>query len=207
MLRTCYEKRYFIVESVKREFFSRYTHSLLGATWAVLNPLSMIIVYMLVFSQVMRAKLPGIESGFAYSIYLCAGILPWGLFTEISTRCVNTFIENGNLLKKVAFPKICLPAIVTGSALINFSIISGLFLFFPTVHWPISRDCFTGDNSSSCHSDSLRSKSRDFSWNRECFFFGMLGRVTVFCANSGFGLPLWFTQPALSRNAFKTFWS
>lgn len=100
MLRTCYEKRYFIVESVKREFFSRYTHSLLGATWAVLNPLSMIIVYMLVFSQVMRAKLPGIESGFAYSIYLCAGILPWGLFTEISTRCVNTFIENGNLLKK-----------------------------------------------------------------------------------------------------------
>ena len=130
MLRTCYEKRYFIVESVKREFFSRYTHSLLGATWAVLNPLSMIIVYMLVFSQVMQAKLPGIESGFAYSIYLCAGILPWGLFTEISTRCVNTFIENGNLLKKVAFPKICLPAIVTGSALINFSIISGLFLFF-----------------------------------------------------------------------------
>ena len=94
MLRACYEKRYFIVESVKREFFSRYTHSLLGATWAVLNPLSMIIVYMLVFSQVMRAKLPGIESGFAYSIYLCAGILPWVLFTEISTRCVNTFIEN-----------------------------------------------------------------------------------------------------------------
>ncbi len=130
MLRTCYEKRHFIVESVKREFFSRYTHSLLGAAWAVLNPLSMVMVYMLVFSQVMRTKLPGIESGFAYSIYLCAGILPWGLFTEISIRCVNIFVENGNLLKKVAFPKICLPAIVTGSALINFAIISGLFLFF-----------------------------------------------------------------------------
>lgn len=87
MLRACYEKRYFIVESVKREFFSRYTHSLLGATWAVLNPLSMIIVYMLVFSQVMRAKLPGIESGFAYSIYLCAGFFPGVVHRNQYTLC------------------------------------------------------------------------------------------------------------------------
>ena len=130
LLHVCYDKRQFIWESIKREFLSRYTHSLLGGIWAILNPLSMILVYMLIFSQVMRAKLPGIESGFAYSIYLCAGLLPWGLFTELSLRCVNIFVDNGNMLKKVAFPKVCLPAIVLGSALINFGIISILFLVF-----------------------------------------------------------------------------
>lgn len=130
MLRILYQRRRFIIESIRREFITRYTHSLLGSLWAVLNPLSMIFVYMVIFSQVLRAKLPSIESNFAYGIYLCAGILPWGLFMEISMRCVNIFVENGGMLKKVAFPKICLPAIATGSALVNFCIISSLFIFF-----------------------------------------------------------------------------
>lgn len=126
-----------------------------------------------------------------------------GFVHRNSTRCVNTFIENGNLLKKVAFPKICLPAIVTGSCPHQFFYYQWAFSFFPTVHWPISRDCFTGDNSSSCHSDSLRSKSRDFSWNRECFFSGCWAglrySVPILVLVYPFGLPSQHCPGTLSK--------
>ena len=71
------------------------------------------------------------------------------------------------------------------------------------MHWPISRDCFTGDNSSSCHSDSLRSKSRDFSWNRECFFSGCWAglrySVPILVLVYPFGLPSQHCPGTLSK--------
>ena len=54
---------------------------MLGALWLVLQPLSMILVYTLVFSEVMKARMPDNTGPFAYSIYLCSGVLTWGLFT------------------------------------------------------------------------------------------------------------------------------
>ena len=123
--------RGFILGSIKREFQSKYRNSLLGAAWTVLNPLAMIIVYTVVFSQIMHTKLqPGIDNVFAYSIYLCTGVLAWGLFAEIVGRAQNTFLENANLLKKLNFPKLCLPAIVIANASLNFCIVFGLFSIF-----------------------------------------------------------------------------
>ena len=111
MLKALWTYRGFILGSVKREFQSKYSNSLLGAAWNVLNPLAMIVVYTMIFSQVMKARLAGVNSTFAYSIYLCAGILTWGLFAEITSRALNVFIENANLLKKLSFPRLCLPHI------------------------------------------------------------------------------------------------
>lgn len=125
--------RGFILGSVKREFQSKYLNSLLGVAWTIIQPLSMILVYTVIFSQIMRAKLPGIDSAFAYSIYLCAGILTWGLFAEIVSRAQNTFLEHANLLKKLSFPRLCLPVIVVANAGLNFAIIFGLFTVFLVV--------------------------------------------------------------------------
>lgn len=122
--------RGFVLGSVKREFQARYRNSLFGAAWTILNPLAMILIYTLVFSQVMRARLPGVDSSFAYSIFLMAGLLPWGLFTETLSRYQSMFLENANLIKKVSFPKLCLPLIGLLNALVNFAIIFGLFLAF-----------------------------------------------------------------------------
>lgn len=122
--------RGFISGSVKREFQSKYRNSMLGAAWTVLQPLSMIVVYTVIFSQIMRARLPGIDSRFAYSIYLCAGVLTWGLFAEIIGRAQNMFIDSANLLKKISFPRLTLPIIIVLSALVNFAIIFGLFTAF-----------------------------------------------------------------------------
>lgn len=130
MLRSIWTYRGFVFESVRREFNARYSQAILGAAWSILSPLAMIVVYTVIFAQVMSTKLPGVESSFAYSIYLCAGILTWGLFSEITSRSQNMFLEHANLIKKISFPRICLPLIVVLSSLVNFSIVFGLFTAF-----------------------------------------------------------------------------
>ncbi|WP_417663236.1 ABC transporter permease [Pseudomonas sp.] len=130
MARAVWSYRGFVFGSVKREFQTRYQNSLLGAAWSVLNPLSMIIVYTVIFSQLMKARLPGVENGLAYGIYLCAGILTWGFFAEVIGRSQSVFLEHANLIKKLSFPRICLPLIVVLNAGVNFAIIFALFLGF-----------------------------------------------------------------------------
>ncbi|MBU9221216.1 ABC transporter permease [Burkholderia multivorans] len=130
MLKALWAYRGFILGSVKREFQSKYRNSLLGAAWTVLNPLAMIVVYTVIFSRVMHARLPGVDNSFAYSIHLCAGVLPWGMFVEVVSRAQNTFIENANLIKKLSFPRLCLPVIVVANSLVNFAIVFTLFVVF-----------------------------------------------------------------------------
>lgn len=130
MANAAWRYRGFISGSVKREFQIKYRNSMLGAAWTVLNPLAMILVYTIIFSEVMGTRLPENSSRFSYSIYLCSGILTWGLFAEITTRSMSVFIENANLIKKLHFPRLCLPIIVVINACINFAIIFGLFLAF-----------------------------------------------------------------------------
>lgn len=130
MLRGLWTYRGFVLGSVKREFQSKYGNAVLGASWSLLSPLAMILVYTVIFAEVMRSRLPGSDNAFAYSIYLCAGVLTWGLFAEIVARAQVMFIEQANLLKKISFPRICLPLIVVLNALLNFGIIFGLFTLF-----------------------------------------------------------------------------
>lgn len=125
-----YHYRGFVLSMVAREFRSRYLGSLLGGVWSILNPLAMIFIYTVIFSRVMRAKLPGIDDPMAYGLFVCAGLLPWLSFVELLSRFPNIFIEQAALLKKVSFPRITLPVIALCSATINFLIIFSLFLTF-----------------------------------------------------------------------------
>ncbi|EOD80121.1 O-antigen export system permease protein RfbD [Grimontia indica] len=122
--------REFITSNVVREFQLKYQNSLLGATWSVINPLSMILVYTLIFTNIMKAKLPGIEGHFGYSIYICSGIIFWGFFSELVSKGANVYLDNASLLKKLKFPRECLPVTVLLTALVNFSIIFSLFAMF-----------------------------------------------------------------------------
>ena len=130
MIKALWAYRGFILGSVRREFQSKYSNSLLGAAWTIINPLAMIVVYTVVFSQVMKARLPDAEGQFAYSIYLCAGVLTWTFFSETVSRAQTVFLDNANLIKKVSFPRMCLPVIVVANASVTFLIIFGLFTLF-----------------------------------------------------------------------------
>jgi len=124
--------RHFILSSIRNEFTIRFARSKLGGLWMILNPLAQVVIYALILSNVLAAKLPGIENKYAYAIYLMSGMLAWNLFSEIIGRCLGLFVEQGNLMKKMNFPRICLPVIVLGSCLTNnlllFVSMAGIFL-------------------------------------------------------------------------------
>lgn len=119
MLLGAWRYRYFILSSIRTDLRMKFIRSRLGALWMILNPLTQVLMFAFVLSAVLSAKLPGIGNRYAYAIYLMAGILGWSLFTEIINRCLTLFIDNGNILKKLVFPRIALALIVTGSALVN----------------------------------------------------------------------------------------
>jgi lipopolysaccharide transport system permease protein len=119
MFRSLWHYRHFVLSSIRNELISRFARSKLGGLWMIINPLSQVAIYALILSNVLAAKLPGVSNQYAYAIYLMAGLLAWTLFSEIIGRCLNLFIEQGNLMKKMSFPRITLPAIVVGSNLLN----------------------------------------------------------------------------------------
>lgn len=130
MLRDVWAFRGFIRGSIKREFQTRWQGTQFGPVWLIANPLATILIFTVIFAKIMRPSLPGHDSAFAYSIYLCSGVLTWNLFAELLSRCVGIFIEHGAMLKKVHFPKLALPIMVTISGLMNFGIVLALFLVF-----------------------------------------------------------------------------
>jgi lipopolysaccharide transport system permease protein len=125
--------RGFAAAEVARQFRAKYHGSALGVSWTLLNPLATILIYTLVFSQLMGARLPALDSPFAYATYVCAGLLTWGLLQDVLTRSVGLFIGYANLIKKVAFPTSTLLAIVVLTALLDFGLIFGVFLLLLAV--------------------------------------------------------------------------
>lgn len=108
-------KRYLplLREFVKRDFKTKYRRSILGVLWSVLNPLGMMIVLTLVFSQVFRG---GIEN---FPVYLMSGQLIFNFYSEASTNAMNSIIYNGALIQKVYIPKYLLPMSSVCSSLVN----------------------------------------------------------------------------------------
>lgn len=134
--------RNFITSAIIGELKARYIKSKLGAFWFVLHPLAMATIYALVLSEVLGAKLGGIDNKAGYAIYLLAGVTAWGLFSEIVTRCITIFLEYGETLKKIVFPRICLPLVVLGSAVLNHLllilavvVVFILYGHYPSIHW------------------------------------------------------------------------
>ncbi|WP_366664415.1 ABC transporter permease [Mesorhizobium sp.] len=105
--------------------------SRLGGLWFILHPLAQAVIFSIVLSEVLKARLPDTETPAAYPIYLLSGMAAWTLFSEILTRSMTVFIEQAPVMKKIAFPRLCLPVIVGGSALINhLLLLVALFIIF-----------------------------------------------------------------------------
>ena len=115
-------------QMVATDLRGRYVGSSLGLFWSVIHPLIMIVIYTLVFSRVIGARLPGNSDAYGYGLYLCSALLPWSGFLEVVTRSTTIFVDNANLVRKVAFPKVVLYGFVTVSAAVNLALAIGVFL-------------------------------------------------------------------------------
>ncbi len=147
--------RGFVLGMVVRDFRGRYFGSVLGASWAIINPLAQILIFTVVFSQVMRARLTGVSDDLAYGLFLCAGLLPWGYLVEVLTRSQLVFLEHGNLLKKMSFPRVTLPVYVFLSATLNFAIDMGAIPGLPARQRSLAGLGPAGNGASLDHSAGL----------------------------------------------------
>lgn len=138
LLRAVWAYRHFILSSIKNDLRSRFIRSKLGGLWMIIHPLAQVLIFALILSEVLAAKLPGIDNKYAYAIFLMAGQLCWTLFSETLQKCTNLFIDNGNLMKKMAFPRLCLPLIAAGQMLVtNVLLMVAIFGVFATLgHLP-----------------------------------------------------------------------
>jgi len=137
-LNTIFTHRNFIYGSVRQDLAIRYKKSIFGVFWLILQPLSTILVYTIVFSQVMQPRLPDAKGPYDFSIFLCSGLLTWALFADILNRSQSMFTENANLLKKLNFPRICIPVIEVTSATLTFCFTIMIFFCFLIIlgHFP-----------------------------------------------------------------------
>ena len=115
-------------QMVVSDLRGRYVGSSLGLFWSVIHPLVMILIFTIVFSRVMGARLPGASDTYAYGIYLCAGLLPWIAFQDLVARTTTIFLDNANLVRKVAFPKSVLYGFAVVSGGVNAGLAIGAFM-------------------------------------------------------------------------------
>jgi lipopolysaccharide transport system permease protein len=92
--------------------------SVLGLSWALIQPLTLLVLYTFVFSYVLKIRLGGTTSTRSFALYLFCGMLPWIAFSEGVMRSANVILEHTHLIKKVVFPSEILPAFTVISALV-----------------------------------------------------------------------------------------
>lgn len=119
-----YKYRELLNSNTKKEVRGKYKHSFLGVLWSFLNPLLQIMVYAIVFPLILRNEQPH------YVVFLCCGIIPWNFFATSINRSASTMLENGNIIKKVYFPREILPISIVTSEAINFLISTLIILAF-----------------------------------------------------------------------------
>ncbi|MDF5728301.1 MAG: ABC transporter permease [Rhizonema sp. PD38] len=110
---------------VRRDLDARYKGSVIGNLWPLLNQLSQLLIYIYVFSIVLKVKpalkgLP-INENLTFGLWLFAGLLPWIAFTSGLTQSANSVVGQPNLVKKVVFPLTLLPLVPVLSAFIESS--------------------------------------------------------------------------------------
>ena len=115
---------------VWRDILIRYKQTLLGVAWAIIQPLSMMVVFSTIFGGL--AKMPSADA--PYPIMTYAALIPWNYFANALSMSSNSMISSANLVSKVYFPRIILPSSAAMAGLvdmgISFSILFLLMIYY-----------------------------------------------------------------------------
>jgi lipopolysaccharide transport system permease protein len=117
-----------ILELTKRDFIERYSGSALGFIWSFIYPLINILIYMIIFGNLMGARLPGTSSVWGYGVYLIAGLIPWTAFANTVTRSSTVFLDKKNIITKIHLDLPTLPLFIVLSETITFIVTLVIFL-------------------------------------------------------------------------------
>ena len=113
-----------------RDVKVRYKQTLLGAAWAIIQPLFTMLIFTLFFGKL--AKVP--SDGIPYPIFAYAGLLPWTFFSNAITNSGNSLVGSSNLITKVYFPRMIIPGAAVAAGLLDFAIafliLIGLMIYY-----------------------------------------------------------------------------
>jgi len=109
-----------------RDVKVRYKQTVLGVLWAVIQPFFTMVVFTILFGQLAKISTDGIPG----PIFYFSALVPWIYFSSTLTNAGMSLVSNSNLLTKIYFPRIILPAAVALSNLVDFFIGSALFIGF-----------------------------------------------------------------------------
>jgi len=111
-----------------RDVKVKYKQTVLGVLWSILRPLLVMIIFTVVFNRF--AKLPA-DTDAPYALFVFAGMLPWTFFSSAMTECSNSLIANTNLITKIYFPRLIVPASAVIASFVDFLIsLALLFILF-----------------------------------------------------------------------------
>jgi lipopolysaccharide transport system permease protein len=106
-----------------RDILVRYKQTVIGIAWAIVRPLLTMVVFTFVFSKVARLPSPG---SVPYALLVFAAMLPWQFFSTALSESSNSLIGNANLISKIYFPRLIIPAGAVITAFVDFLITIGL---------------------------------------------------------------------------------
>jgi homopolymeric O-antigen transport system permease protein len=107
-----------------RDVKVRYKQTALGAAWAILQPLFMMLIFTLFFG-----RLAGVgSSGIPYPLFALAGLVPWTFFSNAITTSGNSLVGSSNLITKVYFPRLLVPAAAMLAGLVDFALAFAMFV-------------------------------------------------------------------------------
>ncbi len=101
-----------------RDIKVRYKQTVLGWTWAVVQPFLTMVVFSLLFDRLARVP----SDGLPYPVFAFAGLLPWQLFAQTLTQSANSVVSNGALVTKVYFPRVLIPFSAVLAGLVDFGV-------------------------------------------------------------------------------------
>lgn len=105
-----------------REILIRYKQSVLGAAWAVIQPVTTMVVFTVLFSLLLgRGNLPTAD-GIPYAVSTYCALLPWQLFAQSVGRASTSIVSNQGLISKVYFPRLIIPLAPVLAALVDFAV-------------------------------------------------------------------------------------
>jgi lipopolysaccharide transport system permease protein len=107
-----------------RDLQVRYKQTALGALWAIIQPLIMMVIFTVVFGTF--AGIP--SDGLPYPIFAYTALVPWNFFSSALNRCIASLVGNANIISKVYFPRLIVPLSATLSGFVDFAISLGILV-------------------------------------------------------------------------------
>lgn len=119
-LKEIWNYRNLIYQLTRRDILARYKRSLLGVAWTMLNPLGMMLVLTIAFSEIFRFK-----TQYSYAAYVLSGLMVWNFFSQTTTAAMVNLVWGGGLLHRIYVPRtsFALAAILTGVVNFLFSLV------------------------------------------------------------------------------------